>query len=129
MRYNIGSKIKKIRLREGLSQVEISTLLNMTQSAYSRIETDGVNVLFEQIISIAYITEASLYEFFPDDLTEIQQINFRIQMQDYYNEIESLKREVTHQKDLNKELIERNKELKEKLITLGIIPPSHKLHA
>jgi transcriptional regulator with XRE-family HTH domain len=108
MKYNIGAKIKKIRLRKGLSQIEMATLLNMTQSAYSRIETDGVNIIFEQIISIAYITNAALHEFFPDDLAEIQQINFRMQMQDYYNEIQSLKKEVAYQKDLNKELIERN---------------------
>jgi transcriptional regulator with XRE-family HTH domain len=123
MKYNIGAKIKKIRLRKGLSQIEMATLLNMTQSAYSRIETDGVNIIFEQIISIAYITNAALHEFFPDDLAEIQQINFRMQMQDYYNEIQSLKKEVAYQKDLNKELIERNKELKEKLIAENITPP------
>jgi transcriptional regulator with XRE-family HTH domain len=123
MKYNIGAKIKKIRLSKGLSQTQMATLLNMTQSAYSRIETDGVNVIFEQIISIAYITEAALYEFFPNDLAELQQINFRMQMQDYYNEIESLKKELAYQKDINKELIERNKELKEKLTSLGVPPP------
>jgi transcriptional regulator with XRE-family HTH domain len=129
MKYNIGAKIKKIRLRKGLSQIEMATLLNMTQSAYSRIETDGVNIIFEQIISIAYITNAALHEFFPDDLAEIQQINFRMQMQDYYNEIQSLKKEVAYQKDLNKELIERNKELKEKLIAENITPPPAKYEA
>lgn len=112
MKYNIGEKIKKIRLKKSLSQTDMAILLNMTQSAYSRIETDGVNIIFEQIINIAYITKASLYEFFPDDLAEIQQINFRMQMQDYYNEIESLKKEVAYQKDLNIELLERNQELK-----------------
>ena len=123
MKYNIGAKIKKIRLSKGLSQTEIARKLNMTQSAYSRIETDGVHVIFEQIIDIAYVTNAALHEFLPDDLAEIQQINFRIQMQDYYNEIQSLKKEVAYQKDLNKELIERNIELKEKLIDLGVPPP------
>ena len=123
MKYNIGAKIKKIRLSKGLTQLEMGNLLHMTQGAYSRIETDGVNVIFEQIISIAYITNAALYEFFPDDLAELQQINFRMQMQDYYNEIQSLKKEVAYQKDLNKELIERNIELKEKLIDLGVPPP------
>ena len=101
MKYNIGAKIKKIRLIKALSQIEMATLLNMTQSAYSRIETDGVNVIFEQIISIAYITGAGLHEFFPDDLAEIQQVNFRMQMQDYYNEIQALKKEVAYQKDIN----------------------------
>ena len=101
----------------------MATLLNMTQSAYSRIETDGINVIFEQIISIAYITGAALYRFFPDDLAELQQINFRMQMQDYYNEIQSLKAEVAFQKDINKELVEKIQDFREKLIVVGITPP------
>jgi transcriptional regulator with XRE-family HTH domain len=130
MKYNIGAKIKKIRQNKGLTQLEMGNLLHMTQGAYSRIETDGVNVIFEQIISIAYITNAALHEFFPDDLAELQQINFRMQMQDYYNEIQSLKKEVAYQKDLIKELIEKNKELKEKLIDLGVppLPANYETH-
>jgi hypothetical protein len=67
-----------------------------------------------------------VYEFFPDDLTEIQQINFRMQMQDYYNEIQSLKKEVTYQRDLNIELLKRIKFLNEELSDLGIPPPPAK---
>jgi transcriptional regulator with XRE-family HTH domain len=123
MKYNIGAKLKKIRLNLGLNQSQMGNLLYLTQNAYSRLETNNVNVLFEQIIDIAYKTNIGVYEFFPDDLTEIQQINFRMQMQDYYNEIQSLKKEVAYQRDLNIELLKRIKFLNEELSDLGITPP------
>jgi transcriptional regulator with XRE-family HTH domain len=123
MKYNIGAKLKKIRLNLGLNQSQMGNLLYLTQNAYSRLETNNVNVLFEQIIDIAYQTNIGVYEFFPDDLTEIQQINFRMQMQDYYNEIQSLKKEVAYQRDLNIELLKRIKFLNEELSDLGITPP------
>lgn len=116
MKYNIGSKIKKIRLNRNLTQDQLATLLHITQSAFSKLETNQVYFSFEQIIHLAYITKASLYEFFPDDLAELQQINFRMQMQDYYNEIIGLKEEVRFQKDLNIELVERNKNLAKLLL-------------
>ena len=47
MKYNIGAKIKKIRINKGLSQLEMANLLHLSQSAYSRYETDGVHVIFE----------------------------------------------------------------------------------
>jgi transcriptional regulator with XRE-family HTH domain len=125
MKYNIGAKLKKIRLNLGLNQSQMGNLLYLTQNAYSRLETNNVNVLFEQIIDIAYKTNIGVYEFFPDDLTEIQQINFRMQMQDYYNEIQSLKKEVTYQRDLNIELLKRIKFLNEELSDLGITPPEY----
>jgi transcriptional regulator with XRE-family HTH domain len=123
MKYNIGAKLKKIRLNLGLNQSQMGNLLYLTQNAYSRLETNNVNVLFEQIIDIAYKTNIGVYEFFPDDLTEIQQINFRMQMQDYYNEIQSLKKEVAYQSDLNIELLKRIKFLNEELSDLGFTPP------
>jgi transcriptional regulator with XRE-family HTH domain len=123
MKYNIGAKLKKIRLNLGLNQSQMGNLLYLTQNAYSRLETNAVHILFEQIINIAYKTQASLYEFFPDDLSELQQINFRMQMQDYYNEIQSLKKEVAYQRDLNIELLKRIKFLNEELSDLGITPP------
>jgi transcriptional regulator with XRE-family HTH domain len=126
MKYNIGAKIKKIRLRLNLTQSQMGALLNMSQNSYSRLETNDVHILFEQIINIAYKTNIGLYEFFPDDLTEIQQINFRMQMQDYYNEIQSLKKEVAYQRDLNIELLKRIKFLNEELSDLGITPPPAK---
>jgi transcriptional regulator with XRE-family HTH domain len=126
MKYNIGAKLKKIRLNLGLNQSQMGNLLYLTQNAYSRLETNNVNVLFEQIIDIAYQTNIGVYEFFPDDLTEIQQINFRMQMQDYYNEIQSLKKEVAYQRDLNIELLKRIKFLNEELSDLGITPPPAK---
>jgi transcriptional regulator with XRE-family HTH domain len=123
MKYNIGAKLKKIRLNLGLNQSQMGNLLYLTQNAYSRLETNNVNVLFEQMLDIAYKTNIGVYEFFPDDLTEIQQINFRMQMQDYYNEIQSLKKEVTYQRDLNIELLKRIKFLNEQILDLGFTPP------
>jgi transcriptional regulator with XRE-family HTH domain len=123
MKYNIGAKIKKIRLRLNLTQTQMGALLNMSQNSYSRLETNDVHILFEQIINIAYKTNIGVYEFFPDDLTEIQQINFRMQMQDYYNEIQSLKKEVAYQRDLNIELLKRIKFLNEQILDLGFTPP------
>ncbi|OAQ38220.1 hypothetical protein A5893_15600 [Pedobacter psychrophilus] len=123
MKYNIGSKIKNIRIKKNLQQGQFAAMLNLSQSAYSKLENNHSYFTFEQIIHLAYITEAALYEFFPDDLAELQQINFRMQMQDYYNEIQSLKKEVSYQKDLNVELMERNKTLAKLLIEKTVFTP------
>jgi transcriptional regulator with XRE-family HTH domain len=123
MKYTIGAKIKKIRLRLNLTQTQMGALIHMSQNSYSRLETNEVAALFEQIINIAYKTKASLFEFFPDDLSEIHQINFNMQMQDYYNEIQDLKKEVAFQRELSKELKEKIKSLNEQILVLCFTPP------
>jgi hypothetical protein len=46
-------------------------------------------------------------------------------MQDYYNEIQSLKKEVAYQRDLNIELLKRIKFLNEQILDLGFTPPEY----
>jgi peptidoglycan hydrolase CwlO-like protein len=44
-------------------------------------------------------------------------------MQDYYNEIQDLKKEVAFQRELSKELKEKIKSLNEQILDLGFTPP------
>lgn len=56
----IGERIRKIRALKGYSQDYISTRLNISQGAYSDIETDKTKPTLERIIEIANILEADL---------------------------------------------------------------------
>jgi transcriptional regulator with XRE-family HTH domain len=59
---DIGNNIQNIRVTKGLSQVEISQLLGMDNSTYSRIEKKGNKIDFEEILRIAKVLDVSVYE-------------------------------------------------------------------
>lgn len=104
MKFEIGSKIRKIRQDRNIKQEELAHFLIITQSALSKLENDASYIKFEQIINIANYTKAAPHEFFPDDLINLQQISFRIELQDLQNELE-------YQKDVNKQFLKRMKSL------------------
>lgn len=108
MKLNIGVKIRKIREERNIKQEEIARFLKITQSAYSKLETEASRITPELILSIASYTKTPIHEFFPADLVNLQQIDFRMQLQDAINETNTLK-------EINSHLLKRLKTL-EKLI-------------
>lgn len=55
-----GSKIKSFRLLRGLSQVEMAEKLNITQSTYSRIETDEHTLTVDILKRIAEVLDVTI---------------------------------------------------------------------
>ena len=55
-----GSKIRSFRLLRGLSQEEIAEKLNITQSTYSRIETDEHKLTVDVLKRIAEVLDVSI---------------------------------------------------------------------
>ncbi len=55
-----GSKIRSFRLLRGLSQEEMAEKLNITQSTYSRIETDEHKLTVDVLKRIAEVLDVSI---------------------------------------------------------------------
>ena len=61
---NISSKIKKIRELKGLSQEYMAENLNISQSAYSKIERSDKSLNIDRLKTISDILEVDAFEFF-----------------------------------------------------------------
>jgi transcriptional regulator with XRE-family HTH domain len=64
---NIGEKIRKVREAKGLSQKEISTMVNMDQSQYSKIENDKTDPTTSTLEKIAKALGIDVSELFVSD--------------------------------------------------------------
>ena len=60
----IGSKLKELRIAEGLTQQELSAKLGISRVNYTRYETDKVRPDYETIIKLANFYNVSLDEIF-----------------------------------------------------------------
>lgn len=116
MNQDIGAKIKKVRTEKNIKQEELAHFLNITQSTLSKMENGNTLITFEQIINIAAYTKTPIHDFFPDNLTHLQQINFRMELQDLQNDL-------LYQKELNAQLLKRIQNLEKQLVENGITPP------
>jgi len=67
----IGERIKKIRLKKGLNQVDIYSKIGLSSSYYSEIENGKKNVTIETLEKICKVLGLSLSEFFSDDTEKI----------------------------------------------------------
>lgn len=65
---SIGTTIRRIRTLKGYSQDYIASLLDMSQTNYSRIENDRCNITVDYLFKIARILEVDIVEFFADSL-------------------------------------------------------------
>jgi len=105
---NIAYKIKKARVNKGFSQEDIAAKLNVSQSAYAKIENGNTKLDIERLLDIVKILEMDI-----QDLLNIENIknnyysnneiknspafveNFNIGIKDAYDEtIKNLKEEV-----------------------------------
>jgi|SRR6476646_1619362 transcriptional regulator with XRE-family HTH domain len=123
MNQDIGAKIRKVRTEKNIKQEELAYFLSIKQSTLSKMENGNKFISFEQIINIAYYTKTPIHDFFPDNLTHLQQINFRMELQDLQNDLR-------YQQELNAQLLKRIQNLEKQLAENGITPPlaKFKLH-
>ncbi|MEO8147078.1 MAG: helix-turn-helix transcriptional regulator [Bacteroidia bacterium] len=66
MKETIGKRIRKIREGKDFSQENIAAELNMTTSAYSKIERGVTDASTSKLIKIAEILEVDVADFFID---------------------------------------------------------------
>ena len=60
----IGSKLKELRISEGLTQQELSVRLGISRVNYTRYEMDKVRPDYETLIKLADFYNVSLDEIF-----------------------------------------------------------------
>ena len=70
---DIGENIKKLRKAKGLTQLEVIAKLHllgleMTQSTYSKLETNRMNIRVSELVALAQILDVDFNAFF-DGLT------------------------------------------------------------
>lgn len=68
---NIGDKLLKLRKRKGLSQEEVSNILNVSRQTVSKWETNQSTPDFDKIIPICKLYEISANELFNTNLDNI----------------------------------------------------------
>lgn len=59
-------KVKKIRNKKGYSQEYVASSLNITQSAYSRLESGSSEPTIKQAYQIAQILDTPIHELIPN---------------------------------------------------------------
>jgi transcriptional regulator with XRE-family HTH domain len=69
MKLKVGNKLLAIREERKLNQAEMSELLNMSVSAYQRLERSETFANYEQIMGFSKILEVPIQEFLPDTIT------------------------------------------------------------
>lgn len=117
----IGPKIKKLRELKNLTQEYMADKLQMSQSNYSRIESNELDIPFTKLQLIADILEISLHDLIEFDAkyffnnVHAQTINGNInnaasdnEKRLYEEQIISLKNEVSYLKEII-ELMKNNK--------------------
>lgn len=66
----IGVKIKEIRTKKNISQIELAKLLNITQPALAVIESDKRTPRIETLSRIATALNVDFLSLLPNELTE-----------------------------------------------------------
>lgn len=89
---DIGSNIQGIRIAKGLSQLEISQLLGMDNSTYSRIEKKGNKIDFEEILKISKVLDVSVSELIYSEKDE-KTLNLESQLKEIGNAFAQSERE------------------------------------
>lgn len=90
----ITSRIKKIRIAKSISQLEMAELLNISQSAYAKIERGRTRLDVERLIEICHILSVE-----PSEMVELEQADLpasfaEAQHQDFQMIIKQLKSEI-----------------------------------
>jgi len=77
MNKEITEKIKKLRVSKGINQSEMADKLNITRSAYQKIETSESYAWAKYLNEIMNILDITLKDFFNDiDGKQVQQNNY-----------------------------------------------------
>ena len=59
-----GLQLKKIRLRKGMSQLDLASYCNMEKTSISRIENGRTNITLKTIVLLSNALDVNLVEFF-----------------------------------------------------------------
>ncbi len=120
MKIKIGQKLKTKREEMNLSQSEFSELLNMSTSAYNRLERGETSANFEQLANISDILKIPIQEFLPE-FSNLYSQNHQSQggivmgdfvYNNYVSSSDNEKKLETENTILKKELSELNERLK-----------------
>lgn len=121
---DVAKRIKELRESKKITQTDIAAKLGMVPSNYSRLETKGNRIVFEQIEKIAEVLEVSVKEllFGEQDTSKVQlkqQMEMEIKMRDV--KIEAMESKLFLLQDLvekYKTLFEDERNLKQQQMTL-----------
>jgi len=69
MKMRIGTRLLSAREERKLNQAEMSDLLGVSPSTYSRLERNETSVELEQVVQYSKILQIPIQEFLPDTLT------------------------------------------------------------
>jgi transcriptional regulator with XRE-family HTH domain len=115
IRKMIGEKIRKIRTIKGFSQDYVANLLNISQAAYSDIETNRSKVNFERIQEIANIFKLDVNDLIAFDENQVFNNTFNENSSGYFN----FKKVINETFDKEREAyIDQIKSLKEEVLYL-----------
>ena len=67
-----GGIIKTLRQNRGLTQEDVAQQLNMSQSAYSKLENGQTEVTVKHCKILSRVFGVNVYDFFPDDFEIIR---------------------------------------------------------
>lgn len=62
--HQIGSRIKELRLKKGLTQFDLSAMCNMERANISRIESGKTNLTLQTIVTLSKVLEIEVKELF-----------------------------------------------------------------
>ncbi len=69
MKIRVGHKLLSIREERKLSQADVADLLNMSPSAYARLERGETSIEFEKLHSFAETLKVPLHELLPESFS------------------------------------------------------------
>lgn len=108
----VGTKIRQIRTRQGISQEGMAEELGITQPSYARLETDDSRINVLRLIHIAKVLEVSATELLGEKSQNVIHTNNGDNAQAYIKTINSDK---NHIKSLKEEILFLREVLKKKV--------------
>ena len=68
----IGKRLRKIRVEQGLTTIELGMRANISQAMISRIENDRANPTIDKVVSIARALNVPIFKLLDEDATLYQ---------------------------------------------------------
>ena len=68
----IGKRLRKIRVEQGLTTIELGMRANISQAMISRIENDRANPTIDKVVSIARALNVPIFKLLDEDVAPYQ---------------------------------------------------------
>ena len=88
----IGKRLRKIRVEQGLTTVELGMRANISQGMISRIENDCANPTIDKVVSLARALNIPVSKLLDEDVTLYQPCTLKKEEQDllhYYRLVDT----------------------------------------